>query len=100
MAGFNRIDSERGAGSRLGVGVVGYGFMGKVHSNAWLKIPYSFATPAAVPRLHALCGRTMVLLRLADYRRKIEQHKRMSQIPPIGRFAHASVTSICSLNSS
>jgi len=57
MAGFKRIDAERGAGPRLGVGVVGYGFMGKVHSNAWLKIPYSFASPAAVPRLHALCGR-------------------------------------------
>jgi len=55
MAGFKRIDSERGAGLR--VGVVGYGFMGKVHSNAYLKIPYSFASPAAVPRLHALCGR-------------------------------------------
>ena len=55
MAGFKRIDSERGAG--LGVGVVGYGFMGKVHSNAYLKIPFSFASPAAIPRLHALCGR-------------------------------------------
>ena len=55
MAGINRIDLARTAGP--GVGVVGYGFMGKVHSNAYLKIPYSFASPAAVPRLHALCGR-------------------------------------------
>jgi len=57
MSGFNRIDSARDAGLQTGVGVIGYGFMGKVHSNAWLKIPYSFAYTAAVPRLYALCGR-------------------------------------------
>jgi len=57
MAGFNRIDPARSAGHQIGVGVVGCGFMGKVHSNAYLKIPYSFASPAAVPRLHALCSR-------------------------------------------
>ena len=27
---------------RIGIGMLGYGFMGKVHSNAFLKIPYSF----------------------------------------------------------
>ena len=57
MAGINRIDPARGAGQQIGVGVVGCGFMGKVHSNAYLKIPYSFASPAAIPRLHAICGR-------------------------------------------
>jgi predicted dehydrogenase len=57
MAGMHRIDPSRGAGQRIGVGMVGSGFMGKVHSNAYLKIPYSFASPAALPRLHALCGR-------------------------------------------
>ena len=41
----------------LGIGVIGHGFMGKVHSNAYLKIPYSFAAPAAAPRLRLLCGR-------------------------------------------
>jgi len=57
MAGYNLIDSARDVGSRIGVGVVGYGFMGKVHSNAYLKIPYSFKAPAAFPMLHAMCGR-------------------------------------------
>jgi predicted dehydrogenase len=56
MAGINRIEPS-GEASRIGVGIVGYGFMGKVHSNAYLKIPYSFAAPAAVPRLRAMCGR-------------------------------------------
>jgi hypothetical protein len=57
MAGINRIDPARGGGQRIGVGVIGYGFMGRVHSNAYLKIPYSFASPAASPVLRALCGR-------------------------------------------
>jgi predicted dehydrogenase len=58
MTGFNRIDYGKADGARrLGIGVIGYGFMGKVHSNAWLKIPYSFATPSALPRLVAMCGR-------------------------------------------
>ncbi len=42
---------------RIGVGVIGYGFMGKVHSNAYLKIPYTYRQPAAYPRLAAMCGR-------------------------------------------
>jgi predicted dehydrogenase len=50
MAGKNTANS-------IGVGVVGCGFMGKVHSNAYIKIPYSFASPAAIPRLQTLCGR-------------------------------------------
>ncbi len=55
--GFNA--SEDGALDlpRIGIGVIGYGFMGKVHSNAYLKIPYSFPAPAAFPDLIALCGR-------------------------------------------
>jgi predicted dehydrogenase len=57
MKGFHKIDYTRAAGPAVGVGVVGYGFMGKVHSNAYLKIPYSFASPAAFPRLQAMCGR-------------------------------------------
>jgi predicted dehydrogenase len=58
MGGFTRIDYDRAAGPRIGIGVIGYGFMGKVHSNAYVKIPYSFAAPAASPRLRAVCGRT------------------------------------------
>ena len=57
MAGYNLIDPARNMGSRVDIGVVGYGFMGKVHSNAYLKIPYSFKAPAALPRLYAMCGR-------------------------------------------
>jgi len=41
----------------IGVGVVGYGLMGKVHSNAYVKIPYTYGKPAAYPRLVSMCGR-------------------------------------------
>jgi len=41
----------------IGVGMLGYAFMGKAHSNAWKKMGYMMYPPAAVPRLVALCGR-------------------------------------------
>ena len=37
----------------LGVGVFGYGFMGKAHTNGFRKLPYIFWPPPAVPRLVA-----------------------------------------------
>ena len=42
----------------VGVGMVGYGFMGKAHSNAFLKFPSLFWPPVARVRLVAICGRT------------------------------------------
>ena len=55
--GFKAIDYGALPGRRVGIGMLGYGFMGKVHSNAFLKIPYSFNDPAAYPELVAMCGR-------------------------------------------
>ena len=54
--GFKAVDRAPDL-RRVGVGVLGHGFMGKVHSNAYLKIPYSFKSPAGYPELVALCGR-------------------------------------------
>ncbi len=57
MKGLSKTE-RGGAGMReVGIGVIGHGFIGKVHSNAYLKIPFTFASPAAVPRLEAMCGR-------------------------------------------
>jgi len=42
---------------QVGVGILGYSFMGKAHSNAYRKIPYIMDPPPAVPRLIAMCGR-------------------------------------------
>lgn len=41
----------------LRVGMVGYGFMGKAHSNAWRQAGYFFPLKAKV-ELHTICGRT------------------------------------------
>ena len=41
----------------IGVGMLGYAFMGKAHSNAYKKIPYMIYPPPAIPRLVAISGR-------------------------------------------
>jgi predicted dehydrogenase len=40
----------------LNVGMIGYGFMGKAHSNAWRQAPYFFSLKART-ELHTICGR-------------------------------------------
>src|SRR5215204_987219 len=42
----------------IGVGMLGYAFMGKAHSNAYKKIPYMMYPPVAIPDLVAICGRS------------------------------------------
>jgi predicted dehydrogenase len=56
--GFQVLHNEQMNEPHVGVGVLGYGFMGKVHSNAYIKIPYAYAEPPAYPRLIAMCGRS------------------------------------------
>ncbi|HOX55863.1 MAG TPA: Gfo/Idh/MocA family oxidoreductase [Candidatus Paceibacterota bacterium] len=41
----------------LRVGMIGYGFMGKAHSNAWRQAPYFFPLKAKI-EMHTICGRT------------------------------------------
>jgi predicted dehydrogenase len=41
----------------LNIGMIGYNFMGKAHSNAWRQAPKFFSLPANV-NLHTICGRT------------------------------------------
>src|SRR5437764_1089238 len=45
------------AAPEVGVGMLGYAFMGKAHTNAYKKIPYMIYPPPAVPRLVAIAGR-------------------------------------------
>ena len=42
----------------IGVGMIGYSFMGKAHTNAYIKMPIFFYPPPAKPKLVAICGRT------------------------------------------
>jgi len=57
--GFTAMASvhAQGEAPEIGVGMLGYAFMGKAHSNAFKKIPYMIYPPPAVPRLIAICGR-------------------------------------------
>lgn len=41
----------------LRIGLIGYNFMGKAHSNAWRQVGHFFDLPAEVS-LHTLCGRS------------------------------------------
>ena len=40
----------------VNIGLIGYGFMGKAHSNAWRQAPRFFDLKRDV-RLHTICGR-------------------------------------------
>lgn len=42
----------------IGIGMLGYAFMGKAHSNGYKKMPYIFWPPPAIPVLVKICGRT------------------------------------------
>jgi len=48
----------------LNVGMIGYKFMGRAHSNAWRQVDKFFPV-AAVPVLHTICGRDRAKVRAA-----------------------------------
>jgi predicted dehydrogenase len=52
----------------IGVGMLGYAFMGKAHSNAMKKLPYMIYPPPAIPKLAAICGRNEEATRAAAVR--------------------------------
>ena len=52
----------------IGVGMLGYAFMGKAHSNAFKKIPYLMYPPPAIPKLIAIAGRNEVAVKEAALR--------------------------------
>ena len=47
------MDSKK----KIGVGMLGYAFMGKAHTNAFRKLPYFYYPPPAEPVLQGICGR-------------------------------------------
>ena len=48
----------------LRVGMVGYGFMGKAHSNAWRQAPHFFPLKAKI-EMHTICGRNQAAVQAA-----------------------------------
>jgi hypothetical protein len=69
-AGFTSMAATAAAGQapEIGVGMLGYAFMGKAHSNAFKKIPYMMYPPPAIPVLAAICGRNAEATRAAALR--------------------------------
>jgi predicted dehydrogenase len=59
--GFTNMADAKADGQapELGIGILGYAFMGKAHSNAFKKIPYMMYPPAAIPRLVGIAGRNI-----------------------------------------
>jgi predicted dehydrogenase len=58
----------------LGFGLLGYGFMGKAHSNALRTIPYMFSESPVRPTLVAIAGRTEERVREAASRYGYENY--------------------------
>jgi predicted dehydrogenase len=58
-SGFTSMADAKSSGDapEIGVGMLGYAFMGKAHSNAMKKLPYMMYPPAAVPKLVGVAGR-------------------------------------------
>lgn len=57
--GFTSMAAARSSGEipTIGVGMLGYAFMGKAHTNAFKTLPYMMYPPPAIPRLVAISGR-------------------------------------------
>ncbi len=57
--GFTSMAAAKteGEAPEIGIGILGYAFMGKAHSNAFKKIPYMMYPPAAIPKLVGISGR-------------------------------------------
>ncbi len=69
-AGFTTMaaSAAESEAPEIGVGMLGYAFMGKAHSNAMKKLPYMIYPPPAVPKLVAVCGRNEEATRAAAVR--------------------------------
>jgi predicted dehydrogenase len=66
--GATHPDSDAGDIPEIGVGMLGYAFMGKAHSNALRKIAYMTWPPPLRPRLVAIAGRNEEAVRNAAAR--------------------------------
>ena len=69
-AGFTTMAAKSAAGEipEIGVGMLGYAFMGKSHANAYKTIPYMMYPPPAIPKLVAVAGRNEEAVALAAQR--------------------------------
>ena len=74
--GFVTMGKTSGAANArtIGVGMLGYAFMGKAHANAYRTISYMTWPPPLVPRLVAVAGRTEEAVAEAARRYGVEEY--------------------------
>ncbi len=70
QVGFVTMAGPQASGKapEIGVGMLGYAFMGKAHTNAYKKLPYMVYPPPAIPKLIAIAGRNESAVREAALR--------------------------------
>ncbi len=100
MSGIGAAPGEVAGGNvpQIGVGMLGYAFMGKAHSNAFKKIAYMTWPPPLVPRLVSIAGRNEEAVRNAAERYGYERwttdwHDLISD-PEIGLFDNGGPNSL------
>jgi predicted dehydrogenase len=76
QVGFVTMAGPRATGKapEIGVGMLGYAFMGKAHTNGYKKLPYMVYPPPAIPRLVAIAGRNQDAVREAATRYGYESY--------------------------
>jgi len=71
----------------IGVGMLGYAFMGKAHSNAYIKMPVFFYPPPARPKLVSICGRNKSAVEEAarryGYAKAVTEWKEVTRDPEV-----------------
>ncbi|HXF63284.1 MAG TPA: Gfo/Idh/MocA family oxidoreductase [Caldilineaceae bacterium] len=91
-SGFTSMADARAAGEAppIGVGMLGYAFMGKAHSNAFHKIPYMMYPPPAIPVLVAIAGRNADAVKEAQrrygYKRAYTDWRQLIEDPEVQLF--------------
>jgi predicted dehydrogenase len=68
--GFTTMAKAKAEGEipEIGVGMLGYAFMGKAHTNAYLTLPYMMYPPPAIPKLISIAGRDEAAVKAAAQR--------------------------------
>jgi predicted dehydrogenase len=90
--------AEAGDVPEIGVGMLGYAFMGKAHSNAFRTLPYMAWPPPMVPRLVAIAGRNEAAVKGAaqryGYERWTTDWRDIVSDPAIGLFDNGGPNSL------
>ena len=75
-SGFTSMADAKSTGDipEIGIGMLGYAFMGKAHSNAFKTIPSMIYPPPAIPRMVAIAGRNEAAVQEAAKRYGYEKY--------------------------